>query len=515
MTALHHFRPLSPEMVEIQRRMEGHARDYGLDFFPTIFEVVDHDQLSAVAAYGGFPTRYPHWRFGMEYEQLSKGYSYGLQKIYELVINNNPCYAYLLASNAVTDHKLVMAHVYGHCDFFKCNSYFSKTNRHMIDEMANHGNRIRRYMDRFGVEQVETFIDACLSVEDLIDIHSPFIKRFDERNKYEFKEVEAEEEEEVKPSRFRSKDYMDSFINPPDVLAKEVERQQKKRDQKINFPESPQRDVMLFVLENSPLKPWQADVLSIIRDEAYYFAPQGQTKIMNEGWATYWHSTIMTRHGIEPADLVCYADHCAGTLAGSATRLNPYKLGVELYRDIEDRWNRGCFGEEYERCDDLKARRHWNTNAGLGREKIFEVRRVHNDLTFVDEFLTLDFCRRHKLFSFGYNEQSGYYEIESRKFDDIKRQLLFNLTNMGRPIIDVVDGNYKNRGELFLRHKYNGVELKSSYAQDTLTNLQTLWGRPVHIETVLEGFITVLSFDGRQHFQVQGKEAAEVDFAKV
>src|SRR5215207_8350879 len=143
---LHRFHALTPEMAEIQVQMEAHARSYGLDFFNTVFEVVDHDQLSAVAAYGGFPTRYPHWRFGMEYEQLSKGYSYGLQKIYELVINNDPCYAYLMRSNHAVDQKLVMAHVYGHCDFFKNNAYFAHTNRKMMDVMANHGARIRSYV---------------------------------------------------------------------------------------------------------------------------------------------------------------------------------------------------------------------------------------------------------------------------------------------------------------------------------------------------------------------------------
>src|SRR6187399_3491276 len=149
------FEPLPANLAEIQAKMEGHARDYGLDFFPTIFELVTADQLHAIAAYGGFPTRYPHWRYGMEYEQLQKGYSYGLQKIYELVINNDPCYAYLLGSNGVADHKLVMAHVYGHCDFFKNNSWFSHTNRKMIDVLANHGARMRRYMDRYGQERVE------------------------------------------------------------------------------------------------------------------------------------------------------------------------------------------------------------------------------------------------------------------------------------------------------------------------------------------------------------------------
>lgn len=499
MATLHNFRPLPKELMDVQQQMEGHARNYGLDFFPTIFEVVDANQLNAVAAYGGFPTRYPHWRFGMEYEQLTKGYSYGLQKIYELVINNDPCYAYLLASNMKTDHKLVMAHVYGHCDFFKCNYWFSQTNRKMIDEMANHGNRIRRYMDRFGVEEVEDFIDLCLSVEDLIDIHSPFIKRRATPDKYQFKEHTGEDESTAGSSRFQAKDYMDAYVNPREILKKEAEARRVKQERLAESKGLPMQDVMLFLLENAPLKPWQLDVLAIIRDEAYYFAPQGQTKIMNEGWATYWHSTIMTRHGIEPQDLVCYADHCAGTLASSPTRLNPYKLGVELFRDIEDRWNRGCFGEEYETCDDYKAKKAWNTEAGIGREKIFEVRRIHNDLTFVDEFLTLEFCRKHKLFSFGYSEDSGYYEIESRRFEQVKQQLLFNLTNLGRPIIRVVDGNYHNRNELLLEHNYNGIELKHSFAEDTLVSIQRLWNRPVHIRTVLEDSRVILSFDGKEH----------------
>ena len=180
------LRSLPTELQRVQVEMESYAQGYGLDFFPTIFEMVDVQQLNAVAAYGGFPTRYPHWRFGMEYARLSKGYSYGLQKIYELVINNDPCYAYLLNSNSFTDHKMVIAHVYGHCDFFKNNDWFSQSKRKMIDEMANHGNRIRRYMDRFGVETVESFIDDCLSIEDLIDIHSPFIKRHHVQDRYQF-----------------------------------------------------------------------------------------------------------------------------------------------------------------------------------------------------------------------------------------------------------------------------------------------------------------------------------------
>lgn len=503
--------PLPPDLVEIQGQMEQHARNYGLDFFPTIFELVDADQLNAIAAYGGFPTRYPHWRFGMEYEQLSKGYHYGLQKIYELVINNNPCYAYLMKSNGVTDQKLVMAHVYGHCDFFKNNHWFSQTDRKMMDRMANNGNRVRRYMDRVGVEEVENFIDCCLSIEDLIDVYSPFIKRFDTKALDTFsKKGDQEDEHDEQPvARFQAKDYMDPYINPPEALKAEAERRKEQQQQESKFPKNPTRDVMLFVLENAALKPWQLDVLAMIRDEAYYFAPQAQTKIMNEGWASYWHSTIMTRQGLTAADLVCYCDHHSGTMASSPNRLNPYKLGIELLRDIEDRWNRGRFGKEYDECDDLTAKRKWDTQAGLGRQKIFEVRKIHNDLTFIDTFLTLEFCREYKLFSFGYNPGSDYYEIESREFPKIKQRLLFGLTNRGQPLISVVDGNYKNRGELYLMHEFHGVELQMNYARDTLTNLQRLWGRPVHIETQLEGTSTVLSYDGSQHIQEQAKGSAD------
>jgi stage V sporulation protein R len=195
-------------------------------------------------------------------------------------------------------------------------------------------------------------------------------------------------------------------------------------------------------------------------------------------------------------------------MATSAGRLNPYKLGVELYRDIEDRWNKGRFGKEYDDCDDLVKKRDWDTGANLGRQKIFEVRKVHNDLTFIDTFLTLDFCRQHKLFSFGFNEDANQYEIESREFPKIKQRLLFSLTNRGRPLIAVRDANYKNRGELFLEHQFTGVELQVEYARDTLANLHRLWTRPVHIETVLEETPTILSFDGSEQKSRPAKSSA-------
>ena len=499
-------RLLPQEIRDIQLELEEICRGYGLDFFDTIFEMVDYEEMSMLAAYGGFPIRYPHWRFGAEYDELMKGYSYGLQKIYEMVINTDPCYAYLLEANELTDQKLVIAHVYAHCDFFKNNAWFAHTNRKMLDEMANHAARVNRYVDRFGYEPVEQFIDACLSLENLIDPYWPHIKRPSDLKPAGRPGLDTVSEEDESRrhggTRFPSKDYMDAFINPPEVLQREHEqrrREQEEKEKSLSFPPEPWRDVLLFLLEYAPLKDWQHDVLSIIRDEAYYFAPQAQTKIMNEGWASYWHSKIMTSHALTDADLITYADHHSGTMATSPHRLNPYKLGIELFKDIEERWNKGQFGPEWDNCHDIHAKEQWDRQLGLGREKIFEVRRIHNDVTFIETFLTAEFCAKHRMFSFAYNEATEYYEIASREFEKIKQQLLQNLTNHGQPFIKVIDGNYRNRGELYLLHEYTGVELRLDWARDTLVNLESIWKRPVHVETVVEDEPTVLSYDGSSH----------------
>ncbi len=488
---------LPPDLRALKEEIEGYARGYGLDFYETIFEVLEGEDLNEVAAYGGFPTRYPHWSFGMSYEELRKGYDYGLSKIYEMVINNDPCYAYLMRCNHTVDQKLVMAHVYGHCDFFKNNAYFSHTNRKMMDEMANHGVRMRRYVEKHGEDEVEAFMDRCMSIDDLIDVHSTAIRRRDENSRYDFKE---EVEDPLKLTRFKSKDYMDDYINPRAALKAEEEERRKLKDETArSFPEHPQKDILLFLIEHAPLKPWQRDILSIVRDEAYYFAPQGQTKIMNEGWASYWHSTIMTQKILQPSEVIDYADHHSGTMATGRGRINPYKLGIELFRDIEERWNTGRFGKDFDDCDDLDKRRKWDKQLGLGRKKIFEVRRVHNDISFIETFLTPDFCQKHQMFAFAYNDQSEQYIIESREFQKIKQRLLFSLTNFGKPWIFVVDGNYRNRGELLLKHEHNGIDLQLDKAADTLANIQHIWSRPVHLQTIVEEQPSLLSFDGADH----------------
>lgn len=489
------MKKLPPELVAEQIRVEKMARGYGLDFFQTIFEMVTYDQMSEFAAQGGFPVRYPHWRFGMEYEKLSKSYEYGLSKIYEMVINTDPCYAYLMEGNMFVDQKLVMAHVYGHCDFFKNNQWFSRTDRKMMDTMANHSTRIRRYMDRLGYDVVEDFIDKCLSIENLIDRHSPYFSsspsiQNSSRNQDPVKP-------EVVPLKNTGAGYMDKYINPPEYLEKQREDVKKAEAETISKPRS-ERDVLNYLIHNAPLEDWQQDILSIIRAESYYFSPQGMTKIMNEGWASYWHTTMMTNGLLTDAEVIDYADHHSGTTAMAPTGFNPYKIGIELFRNIEERWNRGQFGREWEECQDYDQRKRWDKKLGLGRQKIFEVRRNYNDVMFIDEFLTEDFCIKNKMFVYKFNQRTNEYVIDTRDFAEVKKKLLFQLTNFGQPIIEAIEGNYENRGELLLRHMYEGVDLQPDYMKETMQNIYAIWKRPVNLITIMENQEKIFRSDGTE-----------------
>jgi stage V sporulation protein R len=900
-----------------QEKIEKIARGYGLDFFPIVFEMLSYDMMNEIAAYGGFPNRYPHWRFGMEYERLSKSYEYGLSKIYEMVINSNPSYAYLLEGNSLTDQKLVMCHVMGHVDFFKNNFSFRATdldagetvtdpmkrsgeaytpNRKWVDKMANHGSAVRRIVDRYGVPKVEEFIDTCLSLENLIDPWSRFVVRRRESQP-------DDEPGQVEVPRLRAKDYMEEFINPSEYMEEQKKKLEAERDKdRGRFPTQREQDVLAFLIENAPLERWERAILSIVRDEGYYFVPQMQTKIMNEGWAcvapdtlvftergllpmqavvggearrvadgsatprrvydvnvvgkrktvklrtrrgfeltgshnhrvlladgetwrelenlqvgdrlsvagggnlwprdqvvvawpkrtrvsleavaeqagtslwtvlhhrggkrtrsataiaralesyespenqalpqayakrqplrlpelvtaelgsflgylvgdghisrvkrnlglttgdveqaeafvalarrlfglsaslkseanklrvllhseelsdylvnalglthgpsarekqvptailrspepvvraflralfdcdghagkqgvilsssspqlskqvqllllnygilsrrwqqadgcfhvhvtgtsarlfgervgfglsrksaalaeyvaahrhekreswsdevvstelgegevydisvedthryaaagfvnhnSFWHSRMMTNDVCDWSEIVDYAENNAGVMATSGGRLNPYKLGVELFRSVEERWNKGQFGREWEECSDLDVKKNWDLRLGLGREKVFEVRALYNDVTFIDEFLTPEFAIEHKLFTFDWSNRNDRFEIATREFRAVKEKLLAQLTNFGNPFIFVEDGNFENRGELLLTHDHRGVDLRADYAKETLTSLVRVWRRPVCISTQTDGKKVLLRFDGKDH----------------
>jgi len=207
---------------------------------------------------------------------------------------------------------------------------------------------------------------------------------------------------------------------------------------------------------------------------------------------------MMTRNILTDAEVIDYCDHHSGTVQQQPGRLNPYKMGVELFRNIEQRWDRGQFGKDWMDCADPRERRKWNTEAGLGKEKIFQVRATHNDVTFLDTFLTADFCREQGFFTKKYDPKAGEWVIDSREFAQVKKGMLQMLATRGTPRIYVVDANHNNRGELRLAHAHEGLDIQLEWAASTLENLAAIWGRPVHMETQLDGKPIHLAHDGTE-----------------
>lgn len=465
---------LPQDLAKIRDEIKGYATDMGLEFFNTIFQIVDYEEMSSIAAYTGFPNRYPHWKFGMEYNQLKQTRRFGLGTIFEMVINNNPVYAYLLDCNSPVQQKLVMAHVYGHADFITSNYMFLHTNRKMMDQMANNATKIRRYVDLHGIDKVESFLDTVLSLETLIDPSAPF--KAAERKKYE-------KEGPAKLPVDRS--YMDSYVNPPKKLKKTKDEEAKERMKMLSLVNEPERDVLNFLIKHAPLTDWQRTIIDIIREESYYFAPQAQTKILNEGWACYCHEQIMTKKVLNSSEIVEFADWHSRVASPTPGGLNPYALGLALLRSIEDRWNKGRHGKEYDECDDIQKKRDWNTHENKGLEKLFEVRKQYDDISFIQEFFTQEFVTEQKLFTYERYDEGDHYEyfVESKKVEEVKQQLLFQKTNLGLPFIFLTDGNYGNKGELLLQHRWEGTQLDIDYAQRTLINLEKIWRRPVNLVT--------------------------------
>lgn len=486
------------EVLDLLPIMEKACRDMGLDYYPIILEFVRYDEMSELASYGGFPIRYPHWKWGGEYEEMSKGYEHNQFRISEMVVNTNPCYIYCMDSNTLVDNVNVICHAIGHNDFFKNNVFFEPTDNNMMNKLANHATRIRKYMDRWGDEVVTEFLDHCLRLETLIDPQKAWKKRSIKNSKIK------DEREYRYPERLRSEhNYMDQWLNPKDYIDKQKEEiERKDAEDFLNLFGKPDRDILGYLKDHAPLKPWQQDIISMMYDEAMYFQPQRQTKAINEGWASYVDFHLLCRKGLaqlgqksEGAGIWHYADHKMKVLGGKYSQ-NPYKLGFELLLDIEDRWNRGKFGPEYENCTDMQELANWDKKLGLGEEKVFEVRKYYNDFTLIQEFFTEEFCREKEFFEYQ-RFPNGEYKIVNRDFKSIKQKLLRKYLNGGLPDIRLTDPNHLGKGWFLMQHYPDGRPLHDKSARETITSVNKVWGQPVVLCTKnAEGMEYIYFCDG-------------------
>ena len=281
------------EVYELEKALEQIweiAIKFGLDPFPTKFEIVPATVMYEIGSYA-LPGRYSHWTFGKAYHRMKTMYDFGLSKIYEVVINNNPSYAFLLENNSLLQNKLVIAHVLGHTDFFKHNVYFSRTDRRMIDTVSTHTARMQQYEFKFGRKTVEKFLDSVLSIEEHIDPNF-FIKR---------QELAKKNQPIVKPEgRYDDLLTLDKPApepEPADELERAIQHDIRLIMEMFDEPEARninEKDVVAFIMKNSPvLKDWQRDVMAMIHEEMEYFVPQMQTKTINEGWACAVADTLL------------------------------------------------------------------------------------------------------------------------------------------------------------------------------------------------------------------------------
>jgi stage V sporulation protein R len=443
------------------------ADGFGLDYYPMRYEICPADIIYTFGAYG-MPTRFSHWSFGKQFYKMKLHYDLGLSKIYELVINSNPCYAFLLDTNSLIQNKLIVAHVLAHCDFFKNNSRFQNTKRDMVESMAATADRIKQYEIDHGRAEVETFLDAVLAIQEHID---PSLMR----PKLSWTMGDKEEEDVKKSSPYDDLWGLDDKQKPKSAPSKK----------KKQFPPSPEKDILLFIEEYSrDLEEWQRDILTMMREEMLYFWPQLETKIMNEGWASFWHQRILRELDLTSDEAIEFAKLNAGVVQPSRTGINPYYLGLKIFEDIEERYNNPT--------EDMVKR---GVERGSGREKMFEVREVESDLSFIRNYMTKDLVTREDMYLF--QKQGRDYKVVDKEWEHVRDQLINMRVNGGFPYITVNDGDYLKNNELYLKHWYEDIELDLKYLEKVLPYIHQLWGRAVHMESILEGKRVLFTYDGK------------------
>ncbi|WP_435096635.1 SpoVR family protein [Halarchaeum sp. P4] len=585
---------VAADLEDVARDARALAEKLGLEPYDVNYWIVDHDEMNELIAYNGFQTRYPHWRWGMQYDRQQKQSRYLGGKAFEIVNNDDPAAAFLQESNTLADQKAVITHVEAHSDFFANNQWFGlyADDPDAAATLERHADLIEGHMSDPEVSRsdVEEFIDSVLCVEDVIDQHRPYTDDLPageaERDELADRLEDLGLTEDVKRQVFDD-DWLDAH-------AEAAERD----------PE-PAEDLLAFLARHGKAydeesgkavdyADWQRDVLEALRREAYYFAPQKTTKVMNEGWAAYWESLMMGEEAFAGADeFVDYADHQARVL--NSPGLNPYSLGKQLWEYVENTANRrevverllrvegvtwrtfhdavdfaavqtaldppaaldSIDAESLDALADLPdeyvdsaalirakegdidvethpwkvltyeglARRHYSlakpqyrgflrsvsraelertarylfdesryatveaaladVDFAAGWDRLYAVRESHNDVTFIDEFLTQEFVDANGYFAYEFARSTGQYHATSTDADAVKKKLLLKFANFGKPTIVALDANHRNRGELLLGHRYNGVALDVPQAREVLKRVFDLWGRPVALRTVV------------------------------
>jgi len=461
------------DLVAWDEKIREQAAEFGLDCYPQEFEVCDHTGMLGYMAYSGMPSHYPHWSYGKAYEKLKTLYDHGVSGLpYEMVINSNPAIAYLMRDNTLLLQILTIAHVYAHNDFFKNNFSFKSTRADLtVETFKAHALRTRRYIEdpSIGIEKVERVIDAAHALSWSCR-RNLAIRKLDREAQIQ----RALEASQPKPDPFQRIHRRQEF-NEPDVF---------------KVPLEPDEDVLLFIRDHNPfLAEWEKDLLTIVDEEAKYFLPMMETKIMNEGWASYWHKRIVESLGLEQGlhlEFIVRHNQVVRPIVG---QINPYHLGLRIWEDLYRRHTNPT-PEELKRD---------GPPAKPGGQKIFEAREVERDASFIRRYLTEELIREMDIFQY---EARGEDLVIGKVSDGegwrgVKETLINDVGTNSIPVVKIEDADFGQNRTLYLKHSHDGRDLHLEYAEKTLGYIHRLWGREVVIESTLQGKRTLLCYNER------------------
>ncbi|MCK8826448.1 SpoVR family protein [Natroniella acetigena] len=454
------------ELIDWNKQIEDIIYQIGLDCYPQEFEICSFEDMISYQAYSGMPARYPHWSYGKAYERIKTFYRYNLTGLpYEMVINSNPCLAYLMKDNSLLLQILTMAHVYGHNDFFKNNRLFKEgTNADYTLEMfKNHAKRIREYISNPGIgyRRVERILDTAHALKFQTS------KVINEKRLSREEQVKRlQEKYQPQPKEFQ-------------LLTDEKAEQEPDLDK---IPLKPEEDILNFLIEYSDLEDWEKDILQIVIDETAYFIPQIESKIMNEGWASYWHYEILNHLDLPQGMHLEFIKRHNQLISPNegGLKLNPYYMGYKIFNSIKEK----------------------NPEQP---EKLFEVRELERDESFIRKYLTFDLIREMNLIK--YDERRRYYSIsevaDEEGWREIRNTLASSVGMNKFPMIKIVEFS-KADNILYLEHEYVGKELKMNYATETLKYMTELWGGVVQLETIIDGVSKKIICDEDKEISVKG-----------
>ena len=455
------------------------AARHGLDTYPNQIEIITSEQMMDAYSSVGMPLNYNHWSFGKQFVETDQNYKRGRMGLaYEIVINSDPCIAYLMEENTMAMQALVIAHAcYGHNSFFKGNYLFRTWTdaSAIIDYLLFAKNYITQCEERYGVEQVEQTLDSCHALMNY------------GVNRYKRPPAMTAEQERARQQE--REDYIQKHLND---LWSTIPRVDKSSEPvEVHYPAEPEENILYFIEKNAPLlEPWQREIVRIVRKISQYFYPQKQTQVMNEGWATFWHYTLLYdlhEQGLVTDGLMMEVLHSHSSVIFQPdfdhpyfSGINPYTLGFKMMTDIK----RICeepTDEDREWFPDL-VDRPWH-------EVLDDAMRNYKDESFIQQFLSPRLIRELKLFTIlddskvstlkvsSIHNEAGYRQVR----EDLAAQ--YNLGNR-EPNIQVYNVNVRGDRSLTLRHYMHNDQPLGESTDEVLKHVHRLWGFPVHLESV-------------------------------